>query len=267
MRKLIRNLERNDAYENDSDDDKNPYASSEGEEEEEETPMVQDGPAIQPQDQKQALAAGLDIKPSIVDGAATATATANDANANGTPQPGSRAASPAAPSLGGHLVVAKRATSPKAPRLKGQNVSSGSRATSPLAGAAGSRATSPAASNSRAGSPMAQKTPTQNKRKADEASGANSPPPASGSGGLPKKKKIKPTQGVSGADGPMTAKMLADYLRSTENPTTRACIQYFNSYIKQGPEAKSLFTDLVKEVAVLKDGVLILRPQWANASL
>jgi transcription initiation factor TFIIF subunit alpha len=215
--------------------------------------MIQDGPAIQPQDQKQAIAAGL-VK--------TEPGAATTAVAGGTtsppPQPDSRAGSPAAPNLGGHSMVAKRATSPKAPRPKPQTAGAtggGSRATSPLAGGGGgSRATSPAGS-SRAGSPAApglqakgQQQLSQNKRKAEEL-------------GVPKKKR-KPAPG--GADGVLDANAILAYLRSTPNPTTRMCIQHFTPYLKEA-EAKAAFSKLVKEVAVLKDGFLIIRPQFENA--
>ncbi|KAF9451727.1 hypothetical protein P691DRAFT_613695, partial [Macrolepiota fuliginosa MF-IS2] len=229
MQKLIRNREGNDAYE--SDEEKNPYASSEEEEEEEELP-VHTGPAVQQQPQQ------VDVR-----------------SKSQTPKPGdgtkqqadSRATSPAAsPSLGGHSIVAKRATSPKAPKSITQNVSKGN---SP----AGSRATSPAA-GSRATSPVAngQKL-TSVKRKADDLSSAG----PSGANGQPKAKKRREVAPVTPEE---LQALLIDWLRTTpkEKSTTRDCIQHFTPYLTDQSK-KAEFSKMVRDVAMLKDGVLALR--------
>jgi transcription initiation factor TFIIF subunit alpha len=160
--------------------------------------------------------------------------TATPPSLNGRPGSGSRATSPSAPNMGGHSMVAKRATSPKIPRPK----NAASRATSPLAGSLSSR-TSPAAS--RAGSPPAPSGSGAQKRKATE------------DGSIPPKpKKQRPA-------GELNAQKLIDWLEKTEKASTRDCIAAFAGYT-HNEEAKKLFTRLVKEVAILKGGFLVLRP-------
>ncbi|KAF5387830.1 hypothetical protein D9615_000413 [Tricholomella constricta] len=252
MQKLIRNREGNDAYE--SDEEENPYASS-VEEEEEEEPVVSTEPAIQQQPQQgESRASSQPPKP-------------------GAPRPqsgiGSRATSPAASAaLGGHSIVAKRATSPKAPKLKGNSLSRGnsplgSRATSPIAG---SRATSPMAAGttgSRAASPTTMKP--NNKRKAvDDLS--NGPAAANGASGAPiapRPKKRKAQPGVTPVNVPaeQLRAMLIEWLGSTPNATTRECIHHFTPYLTDG-DKKTAFSGLVREVAQLKGGVLVLRKKF-----
>ena len=53
--------------------------------------------------------------------------------------------------------------------------------------------------------------------------------------------------------------MVVEWLKSTNEPTTRDCIQYFQPYLTD-PEKKRKFTLLIKEIAQLRDGVLSLRP-------
>ncbi|KAG6814181.1 hypothetical protein H0H92_000858 [Tricholoma furcatifolium] len=245
MQKLIRNREGNDAY--DSDEEENPYASSAQEEEE---PVVPTGPAVQPQPQQaESRSSSQPPKPGT-----------------GTPRPpdtNSRAGSPASPSLGGHSVVAKRATSPKPPKPKHMNANGGnsplaSRATSPVA--SNSRAASPVGTGpgSRAGSPTASKP--NNKRKAvDEP--VNSTPTANGVNGaqMPKPKKRKAT-GVTPIDvAPEQLRvMLIEWLGTTTNATTRECIHHFTPYLTDA-DKKTQFSGLVRDVAQLKGGVLVLR--------
>lgn len=181
---------------------------------------------------------------------------------------GSRATSPSAsPVLGGHSVVAKRATSPKAPKLK-TNVSRGN---SPLASRPGSpvgpsRATSPVAGaggmGSRAGSPVAVANGAQKKRKATE-DGPTSPTTANGtSGAPPKAKKRKAAAFVP--TGELEDVMVIEWLRNRPEAKTRDCIAHFTPYLTD--DAKKLkFTALVKEVAQLKAGLLILRPAFRGS--
>ncbi|KAG6897444.1 hypothetical protein C0992_001444 [Termitomyces sp. T32_za158] len=240
MQKLIRSREGNDAY--DSDEEENPYASS-VEEEEEEEPVVQTGPAVQPQPQQ------VDSRSS------------SQPPKNGQTHPQSRAASPAAsPSLGGHSVVAKRATSPKPPKPKPHG-------STPL----GSRATSPAASSSRATSPVAGSPPkATNKRKAvdEPANGAPTPNGASATASpLPKPKKRKAVAGAGAGVAPTNATpeqlkaMLIEWLASTQNATTRECIRHFTPYLTDD-DKKTQFSGLVRDVAQLKGKVLVLRKRF-----
>ena len=178
---------------------------------------------------------------------------------------GSRATSPAAsPSLGGHSVVAKRATSPKTPKVKTSSMSRGnspldSRATSPIGN---SRAGSPPATGPKAESPIGQKS--GNKRKADEL--ANTSPSATGAVAQPKPKKRK-AQGLGATPIAVSAEelrnLLIEWLGSTPNATTRDCIHHFTPYLTDG-EKKTEFSALVREVAQLKNGVLVLRKKFQD---
>lgn len=181
---------------------------------------------------------------------------------------GSRAASPAPiSSLGGHSVVAKRATSPKGPKTKSANVSrgnsplsgvpGGSRATSPVAG---TRATSPPAGGSKGlvGSPTNAMPKPANKRKVDEVSGAGPTSGAINGTNAPKPKKRKPLPTGPAPEGELEEKMLIEWLQNTPNATTRDCIQHFTPYLTSEAK-KARFTAMVKEVAQLKSGILILK--------
>ncbi|KAK7470644.1 transcription factor IIF subunit tfg1 [Stygiomarasmius scandens] len=239
MQKMLRSREGNDVYE--SDEEENPYASSAEEEEEEEPAPVTNEPAVL-QQQTQKPQEPVDVKPVVT--------AARPPNGNDS---GSRATSPT-PGLGGHSVVAKRATSPKAPKLKSNNAS---RASSPLAGA--SRATSPVAV-----SPVAQNG-LQKKRKAEET--PTSPTSPNGNGPpKPKKRKSQPAgAAVATPTGPLEDRLLIEWLKNTPNASTRECIQYFTPYLTD-EEKKSKFTALVKEVATLKNGVLVLRNAYRSGS-
>ncbi|KAG6378548.1 hypothetical protein JVT61DRAFT_12813 [Boletus reticuloceps] len=239
LKKLMRKLEKNVAY--DSDEERNPYASSDENEEEEEPPLVSNEPAIQQQPQ-QVNSRSTSQQP------ATKPPTAE----------GSRAVSPApVPSLGGHSIVAKRATSPRAPKTKSANVSRGN---SPLSGVpgGGSRAISPAAGGVKGlvGSPTNASPNPANKRKADEVSGAGASSSAINGTNAPKPKKRKPLP--TAPEGELEERMLIEWLQNTPNATTRACIQHFTPYLRSEAK-KAKFTAMVKEVAQVKSGILILK--------
>ncbi|KAJ8469554.1 hypothetical protein ONZ45_g16853 [Pleurotus djamor] len=240
-KKMLRNRDGNDAY--DSEEEENPYASSVEEEEEEDmVPVPLADPALQPKPEEQA-----------------SQNKEQPNNTNGVKSE-SRPTSPIPPNVGhgGHSVVAKRATSPKAGKPK---QTSGSRATSPLA----SRAGSPSAPGSaRASSPNAPGYQATNKRKAaDDPSGSpTSPTSPNPNGNPPKLKKRKP---LPGAVGELDDKMVIEWLRNTPNATTRDCISYFTPYLTEEAK-KAKFTALVKEVAQLKGGVLVLRNAYRTGS-
>jgi transcription initiation factor TFIIF subunit alpha len=84
----------------------------------------------------------------------------------------------------------------------------------------------------------------------------------------PKPKKRK-SQGGLGVTMPPTEelddKMVIDWLRSKINPTTRDCIQHFTPYLTDEVK-KGKFTALVKEVAILKGGVLVLKNAYRGDS-
>lgn len=155
-------------------------------------------------------------------------------------------------------MVAQRATSPKAPKAKT------SRASSPLAqgtvSAGNSRATSPVA-----GSPTSPSVKSNGtKRKAgDDGSSAPSPP---GNGGPPKAKKRKGPSGVTtGAVGELDNNAVIEWLKRTPNANTRDCIRHFGPYLTD-EATKARFTELIKEVAQLKGGILVLRNAYRGNS-
>ncbi len=163
------------------------------------------------------------------------------------PQSQSRATSPV-PGHGGHSVVAKRATSPKVPKPK---AGIPSRAGSPLVGSSdasppASRATSPSVPGAPGTSSPGGKAL---KRKATEDGGG-----ATISDGAPRPKKRK-------APGELEDRMVIEWLRNHPNATTRECIQHFGRYLTDDAK-KSKFTALVKEVAQLSNGALVLRPAY-----
>lgn len=155
---------------------------------------------------------------------------------------------------------ASRGNSPLASRATSPTV--GSRATSPVAGVGGS-------TGSRAGSPIAQNSTNgsqrpSNKRKATDDLAAVSPtsPNGTGTAAPPKTKKRKAhgagvTTNVVPA-GELEDRMVIEWLRNTPNASTRDCIQHFTPYLTDETK-KGKFTTLVKEVAQLKGGVLVLR--------
>jgi transcription initiation factor TFIIF subunit alpha len=78
---------------------------------------------------------------------------------------------------------------------------------------------------------------------------------------VPKQKKKKmqavaPVQ-VSASE---LKNLLVEWLRNTPNASTRDCIHHFTPYLTD-QEKKTEFSSLVREVAQLKGGVLVLRPK------
>jgi len=229
--------EGNAAY--DSEEEENPYLSSaEEEEEEEEEEVLPTGPAIQQQPQQ-------------TDGGVART------NVQKPPPPrllpsslsGSRATSPVSPSLGGHSLIAKRATSPKVPKPNGLKARSNSGATSP--NSPGSRATSPLAGAA-----------SNNKRKADEATNGST---ASGNGPKPKRKKANSSVSVAPVSLAELEGLVLQWLKTTPEPKTRDCIAHFNPYLQEG-DRKADFASIIKKLAFLKQGSLHLRPAFASAA-
>ena len=272
------------------------YIKDDEEEEEEQIPQPT-GPAVQEQANVKKPNGTNDNKPG-------SKAPSQAGSRSGSPAPSSAGGTavkvktegsppPTSPTLGmgGHSIVAKRATSPplpKAPKLKPSQ--SGSRATSPLAGSTGSRAGSPnppalSPGVSRASSPSA--STSSKKRKAEEGAGTgpvvngSTPSSAAANGAQPKLKKRKP--GVPGADGAttpstpvadekiepgmeLTAELLVRVLKSRPGMKTRECIQHFQPILTE-ERTKHRFTELVKEVATLKNGMLVLKAQYREGGV
>jgi transcription initiation factor TFIIF subunit alpha len=158
----------------------------------------------------------------------------------------SRATSPAASSLGGHSVVAKRATGPKLSRPK---LSAGSRATSPLAGGGlSSWATSP--STSRAGSPPV----AGSKRKADDASSDSGTPVSK-----PKKAKSDAKSNAASMAREVTLPEIVEWFEKHPNSTTKDCSQAFRPFLGDDARRKRFITK-TKSVVISRDGYLSLRP-------
>lgn len=197
--------------------------------------------------------------------------------------PGSRATSPiSSQAQSGHLIVAMRATSPKLPKPKvaATGTAGTSRASSPLAQDARAQSPpgSPNPSGSRASPHTPSGTPKTNKRKAEddgESSSVGSAGAGAGAGATaagmtntePRAKKRKAAAAVDANGNPieLTDQMVIEWLRTTENATTRDCITYFTPYLRD-KTAKENFTKLIKEVASLKGGVLTLRSQYRGSS-
>ncbi|KAI0375667.1 hypothetical protein BV20DRAFT_1040279 [Pilatotrama ljubarskyi] len=257
LQKTLKKLDKDGAYD-DSDDEKNPYASEEEEEEEEEVP-IPTGPAILPPEPKPGARPASQTSP---------VGQAGKPPANGQPpltvkteSPSQSTSRPTSPTPGlGHRHVAERATSQKAPKPK---PGIQSRAGSPLApngSPPASRATSPTAS---VGSPPASGTAggaKPPKRKAtDDGSAASAGTP----GAAPRPKKQRKAQLPPGAE--LEDRMVIEWLRNTPNATTRECILHFTPYLTD-EKKKSKFTALVKEVAQLSNGMLVLRPAYRDAA-
>ena len=58
--------------------------------------------------------------------------------------------------------------------------------------------------------------------------------------------------------------MLVEWLKQTPNATTRDCIHHFTPWLTT-EDKKQNFTRLVKEVAQLKGGILVLRPAYRGS--
>ncbi|KAJ4478082.1 transcription initiation factor [Lentinula aciculospora] len=267
MQKMLRSREGNDVYESEEEED-NPYASSQEEEEEEEEAAPQTGPAVQAQDQTKSKSP----TPSPISNINPETVKPTpQVNGTGSPVTG----------LGGHSVVAKRATSPKVPKMK-PNSTNAARSGSPLA----SRASSPVSpvgvggataansfpnTGSRTGSPITAngvqngQLQTNKKRKADDAVSLSPTSPSNNGPSKPKKRKAHPTT-VAVPTGLLEERLLIEWLKNTPtaDASTRECIQYFTPYLTD-EEKKAQFTGLVKEIAQLKNGVLVLRPAYRDS--
>lgn len=229
--------------------------------------MVADGPAVQQQ-----------FTPTRASSNDTTLASSQGSSAHpprpaATSTPNSRATSPT-PGHGGHSVVAKRATSPKVPKPR---VIPNGRATSPLAlvtanspngtdAVAAGRGGSPGPSLTPRASPTVPSAKLNHKRKADETEEVVTVPspttPLAGSS-QPKKKR-RATAAMLGPDGQpieLEDNMVVEWLRNTPNAKTRDCISHFTPYLRTD-EQKGKFTALIKEVAQLKNGILVLRSAY-----
>ena len=181
------------------------------------------------------------------------------------PAPGSPPASPTlSPGHGGHSVVAKRATSPKMPKPKTTITSRGNSPlgsqTSPLAG---SRATSPATTDIPNGTGTNPKSVL--KRKADDTSGENAGATFNAVNDQHKSKKRKaPATDVTPIEvsSEELERLLVEWLKNTTGATTKDCIKHFGPYIA---EKRPEFANMVKNVAQLKNGVLIYKPRGTPA--
>jgi len=230
MQKMLKKNDKSGQYD-DSDEDKNPYASSEEEEEEPDPSQIYTGPAIE----------APPPRPGSQQPTTSSNGTAQPNAQVKTPAPGGSGSRPTSPvpSQSGHSLVAKRATSPKVPRDQPK----GGRAGSPLA----QTSTTP-------GSPTSATKLNSHKRKAEEA-GAHGNSNGTAGGTAPKKRR-KAT-----IDGELEDGMVIEWLRNSPSASTRDCIQHFTPYLTD--EAKKVkFTSLIKEVAQLKGGVLVLRNQY-----
>jgi len=125
-------------------------------------------------------------------------------------------------------MVAKRATSPHKGKV--------SRGNSPLSNVGSSRATS-------AVSPTVAQMPNKKRKATDETSVGSSS----------KKRKSVPTEGP-----PVEASTVIEWLRNTPGATTKDCIKQFTKYLKDKPK-RDQFTAMMRQLAVVKDGVLMLR--------
>jgi len=81
----------------------------------------------------------------------------------------------------------------------------------------------------------------------------------------PKPKKRKPLPSGPSPEGELEEKMLVEWLQNTPNATTLDCIRHFTPYLTTGAK-KAKFTAMVKEVAQLRGGILILRNREASAA-
>ncbi|KIY49200.1 Rap30/74 interaction domain-containing protein [Fistulina hepatica ATCC 64428] len=249
MQKLIRNREGNNAYE--SEEEENPYASSDEDVKEEDEEIVP--PAM---DQKPGEANGKASTPQTSSTGPTPTgATIAKPVVNGsirvTPTPGRPSSPPSVtPPMGGHSVVAKRATSPKG-TVK-QPKGAGSRASSPLASVALSRSGSPAA----AATVFPTSNGAQKKRKATDEPGS----PTVG-----EKAKKRKHHNHSAALAPLDIDLVVKWMASMEKPTTKDCINYFSAYTKDSVQ-RTRFTEIMRQIVFVKDGIMVLKPQYRHAS-
>jgi len=157
-------------------------------------------------------------------------------------------------------------------------MANGLRAGSPLAQVT---ASSPNGTDTLPGSPgpsVSPRAPTSaaapltkpgNKRKADETEEVASAPSPSAAGGPPKPKKRRATAAMLGPDGQpieLEDSMVVEWLRNTPNAKTRDCISHFTPYLRTD-EQKARFTALIKEVAQLRNGILVLRSAYRGSGV
>ncbi|EPQ59255.1 hypothetical protein GLOTRDRAFT_119452 [Gloeophyllum trabeum ATCC 11539] len=253
LKKLMRSLEKNQAYE--SDDDENPYASEE-EESEEEPPEVPVGPAVQDQSQSQSQSRSGSQQPLPSTPLPAPTPIKKE-------PPAASLSRPTSPTQSGHSIVAKRATSP--PKISKVKTSPNvSRASSPLAQGPASPLGRPGSPVNGAPPPSAAPTPSKqnNKRKAEDAPTSPTSPTtaADGTTGTEqrKRKKRKPALPVE----ELTASKLVEWIQAHPGCTTKDCINAFRGYLEHSKDGRKIFSDLIKEVATIKSNLLILRPQY-----
>ena len=110
------------------------------------------------------------------------------------------------------------------------------------------------------------------KRKADDSAAPST------TSGQPKHKKRKPTHhhhhppsSSTATSTPITPQtelteaLLIQWLNNTPNATTRDCIQYFQPCLTEDGK-KTRFTQMVKELAYLKLGTLVLKAQYKDGT-
>jgi len=241
IRKALRTHEKTG---DDSDDDEDPYLTPDEEEEEE--------PVAQPTGLDKTSTVKPKPRPTPTTSSSSKQLGKNSARpGNGASRTGSRANSPPVPHGAGNMAYAQRATSPKGKNVPGSSRANSPpgrpggpvRATSPLAGGSGTRAVSPSAGQKRKldsanGQPQAKRP-----RQEPTASGSSS-----GNGG-----------GASGLTEINDA-LVINYLRSLPSPPrTSDCINYFRRFLNRDDDRKKQLAAIIKRVAELKNGYLLLR--------
>ncbi|GAA6010935.1 hypothetical protein JCM11491_004608 [Sporobolomyces phaffii] len=220
IKKLVKKTDKSGAYE--SDDEENPYASSDEEDD-------------------------------------NASVTSADARAGGGGPASSRQTSPQPLASG-----SGRAQSPSSAHSHSRHHSPSSRAGTPVSGSGSAllakRATSPSgrsAATSRTSSPGPSSLSSSSKRKRGEGGGAaGGVESADGSGDGSKRRK-------SGTDGGglIAKEDLVAFLKSRPNhsSTTKDVLVHFRRQLKLEPKNKSAISKLVKAVADLVNGNLVLK--------
>jgi transcription initiation factor TFIIF subunit alpha len=102
------------------------------------------------------------------------------------------------------------------------------------------------------------------KRKADELANTPTSPTTTNTIAQPKPKKRKaqaPGAPLIAVSAEELRSLLIEWLGNTGNASTRDCIHHFTPYLTDG-EKKTEFSALVREVAQLKNGVLVLRKKY-----
>ncbi|EJD32975.1 hypothetical protein AURDEDRAFT_111714, partial [Auricularia subglabra TFB-10046 SS5] len=255
VKKALRTHEKNALY--DSDDEKNPYLTSD---EEEEEPPTNQPTGVEPTatPTPSGSKAAKSSTPSQQQKSGSTPKAQSKTPSRATSPSVPRAKSPAAPPGSGSSLLAQRATSPKGknvpgsscptspkPQHPGATGAGAARATSPLAGGSGSRATSPTAPSG-----------LVKKRKVEELSSPTVPSSAV------KKAKKTVAPGATPAPPPdrkIDEAFVVEWLRAQpERPTTMQCIGQFRPYLVD-KKSKDVLTNIIRKVAELKGGVLTLR--------